>query len=98
MLFFISLLTCEYSIQAAVRNVTWCQLGQDNHVEVQSAKCAIIRREYSQELDKIQKGIPVKARDVYYTFTFKAEDDAMELQPVIDKFDEYLNPRTVKVN
>ena len=34
-----------------------------------------------------------KARDVYYTFTFEAEDDAMKLQPVIDKFDEYLNPR-----
>ena len=34
-----------------------------------------------------------KARDVYYMFTFEAEDDAMKLQPVIDKFDEYLNPR-----
>ena len=34
-----------------------------------------------------------KARDVYYTFTFDAEDDAMKLQHVIDKFDEYLNPR-----
>ena len=33
-----------------------------------------------------------KARDVYYTFTFEAEDDAMKLQPVIHKFDEYLNP------
>ena len=24
-----------------------------------------------------------KARDIYYTFTFEAEDDAMKLQPVI---------------
>ena len=34
-----------------------------------------------------------KARDVYYTFTFEAEDDAMKLQPATDKFDEYLNPK-----
>ena len=34
-----------------------------------------------------------KARHVYYTFTFEAEDDATKLQHVIDKLDEYLNPR-----
>ena len=27
-----------------------------------------------------------KARDVYHTFTFETEDDAMKLQPVTDKF------------
>ena len=27
------------------------------------------------------------------SITFEAENDAIKLQPVIDKFDEYLNPR-----
>ena len=34
-----------------------------------------------------------KARDVNFSFNFEDEDDAMELQPIMDKFDEYLNPK-----
>ena len=44
-----------------VRILTWCQSGQDNRVEVQSAKWAIIQREkQNRELEKkIQEGVPV---------------------------------------
>ena len=34
-----------------------------------------------------------KTRDASYIFTFVVEDDAMKLQPVIDKFNEHLNPK-----
>ena len=34
-----------------------------------------------------------RAREIYYTFTFANEDDAMKLDPVVAKFDEYMKPK-----
>ena len=33
------------------------------------------------------------AREIYYTFTFENEDDGMKLEPVLEKFDECMNPK-----
>ena len=35
-----------------------------------------------------------RAREIYYTFTFENEDDGMKLEPVLEKFDEYMNHKT----
>ena len=34
-----------------------------------------------------------RAREIYYTFTFENEEDGMKLEPVLRKFDEYMNPK-----
>ena len=46
-----------------------------------------------EDVARLLTYIGEKARDAYYTFTFVAEEDAMKLQPVTDKFNEHLNPR-----
>ena len=34
-----------------------------------------------------------KGREIYETFTFNSADDEMKLEPVLNKFSEYCNPR-----
>ena len=34
-----------------------------------------------------------RVQEIYYTFTIENEEDGMKLEPVLRKFDEYLNPK-----
>ena len=34
-----------------------------------------------------------KGREIYKTFTFNSADDEIKLEPVLNKFSEYCNPR-----
>ena len=42
---------------------------------------------------RLLTAIGERAREIYYTFTFADAADAMKLEPVIAKFDEYMNPK-----
>lgn len=42
---------------------------------------------------RLLTAIGERAREIYYTFTFAEAADSMKLEPVIAKFDEYMNPK-----
>ena len=37
--------------------------------------------------------ISQQGREIYETFTFDSDDDEMKLEPVLNKFSDYYNPR-----
>ena len=42
---------------------------------------------------RLLSAIGPKAREIYYTFTFEEEDDAMKFDNVIECFDQYFTPK-----
>ena len=42
---------------------------------------------------RLLSAIGPKAREIYYTFTFEEEDDAMKFDNVIERFDQYFTPK-----
>ena len=42
---------------------------------------------------RLLSAIGPKAREIYYTFTFEEEDDAMKFDNVIERFDQYITPK-----
>ena len=54
------------------------------------------KKEYKD--DKIKTSLLLtctgqKGREIYETFTFDSADDKMKLEPILNKFSEYCNPR-----
>ena len=42
---------------------------------------------------RLLSAIGPKAREIYYTFTFEEEDDAMKFDNVVERFDQYFTPK-----